>query len=75
MNRGGLTEESSKAMSQPRSDAQGRPIRFDPRTPQGTPAPATQHAPAPKAAGSEAADTDMPSGPVRTVGPPFVPAR
>ena len=70
-----VTEESSKAMAQPRSDAQGRPIRFDPRTPQGTPAPATQPAPAPKAAGSEAADTDMPSGPVRTVGPPFVPAR
>ncbi len=67
-----VTEESSRAMAQPRTDAQGRPIRVDARTSQGAPAPAAQ--PAPHAAAPEPADTDMPSGPVRTVGPPYVPS-
>jgi hypothetical protein len=68
-----VTEERSKAMAQPRNDAQGRPTRVDARTPQGASGAAAQ--PTPSAAASEPVDTDMPSGPVRTVGPTFVPAR
>lgn len=65
-----VTEERSRAMAQPRMDAQGRPIRVDARAPLG----ATGATPGPPA-GSETADADTSSGPVRTVGPPFVPAR
>ncbi|CAL8973394.1 hypothetical protein RHODGE_RHODGE_03775 [Rhodoplanes serenus] len=60
-----VTEERSKAMSQPRTDAQGRPIRAD-RRPAGPGTPAGQTGEAPPAA-------DAARGPVRTVGPTFVP--
>lgn len=80
-----VTEERSRAMAQPRTDAQGRPIRADARAPQGaagataaqpgaTAQPARADASATPGASAKA-DADIPSGPVRTVGPPFVPAR
>ena len=74
------TEEQAKALSQPRTDAQGRPIRIEaaPRVPprgnvtpvQASPLPATT--PAPAAEGSEQPD---PKRQVRTVGPTYLPGR
>jgi hypothetical protein len=65
-----VTEERSKAMAQPRTDAQGRPIRAD-RKP-ATPAPAATAAPA----GATPAPTADGAGPqMRTVGPTFVPSQ
>ncbi len=66
-----VTEERSKAMAQPRNDAQGRPIRVDASKPVAGPG-ATPPGTPPSAG---AADSDAPTGPVRTVGPTFVPAR
>lgn len=61
-----VTEERSKAMAQPR-DAQGRPVKPDSR--KATPvAGASDQRIAP-------ATTDIPTGEIRAVGPPFVPAR
>lgn len=66
-----VTEERAKAMAQPR-DAQGRPIRLDPRKPDapGTPAPTGTSGAAP---GPEASADSKPQ--IRTVGPTFVPPR
>jgi hypothetical protein len=62
-----VTPERAKSLAQPR-DAQGRPIKPDTRTP----ATATPAAP-PAADGSDSATP--PKGPVRSVGPIFVPSR
>jgi len=62
-----VTPERAKSFAQPR-DAQGRPIKPDSRTP----AAATPVAP-PAADGSDSATP--PKGPVRSVGPIFVPSR
>jgi uncharacterized protein DUF2865 len=62
-----VTEERSKAMAQPRNDAQGRPVRVEARS--DTPQP-----PATPAASEPAESEPLPS-PARMVGPPFVPAR
>ncbi len=62
-----VTEESSKAMAQPRNDAQGRPI---PSAGGASTAP-PQAAPS----GSGSGDSELLPAPVRTVGPPFVPAK
>jgi len=62
-----VTEESSKAMAQPRNDAQGRPI---PNAGGASTAP-PQAAPSDSGSG----DSELLPAPVRTVGPPFVPAK
>jgi hypothetical protein len=71
-----VNEERARALSQPQTDAQGKPIR--PVTPARPNAPAAKGA-AP-AAGAKAADEKPPEGepgkrPVRTVGPTFLPVR
>ncbi|RAI43994.1 DUF2865 domain-containing protein [Rhodoplanes roseus] len=64
-----VTEERSKAMAQPRTDAQGRPIRTE-RKP-GTPAPAGAAAPS-----ADASPTEEPrTGQIRSVGPTYVPGQ
>jgi hypothetical protein len=83
------TEEQARALSQPRIDAQGRPIRLEaaPRLPvagvpprgtnitpvQAAPLPAVTPAPAPATA--EGAEQPDPKRQVRTVGPTFLPGR
>lgn len=62
-----VTEERSKAMAQPRTDAQGRPIRAE-RKPAAA-APAGAGAPTADAAAGDAART------IRNVGPTFVPGQ
>jgi hypothetical protein len=67
-----VTEESSKAMTQPQNAEQGRPIPNAGSA--ATPQPQSQ----PKASGSAdsgSGDTELLPAPVRTVGPPFVPAK
>jgi hypothetical protein len=68
-----VTEESAKVMSQPRTDAQGRPIR-PARPGQSQPAATTQP---PPAAQSEGATDTPPPGKrtIRQVGPVFIPVR
>lgn len=78
-----VTEERSRAMAQPRADAQGRPIKSDARAaPQGATgatgavgAPTAAETPTATVVGSASAEPDLLPGPVRSVGPPFVPAR
>lgn len=60
-----VTEERAKKLSQPRLDASGKPVKADPRAAGAAPA---EQLPA-------AADDEPPKGKVRTVGPPFFPAR
>jgi hypothetical protein len=72
-----VNEERARQLSQPRVDAQGRPIRPEPRStrpdPRGVAKPATPvAAAAPAAEGSAEPD---PNRPVRSVGPTFLPAR
>jgi uncharacterized protein DUF2865 len=62
-----VTPERAKALSQPR-DAQGRPIRVDTRNQKSA-------APTAPAADSGVPPADIPKGPIRTVGPTFVPSR
>jgi Protein of unknown function (DUF2865) len=66
-----VTDDKSRSMSQQRFDAQGRPIKPDPRNATATPQPG--------AATDPAAASDPASEPgkrtVRAVGPTFVPAR
>jgi hypothetical protein len=67
-----VTSDRAKALSQPRTDAQGRPIRNQP------PAQAAQPAAAPPPADAAAADQgsgDAPKRSVRSVGPTFYPVR
>ena len=59
-----VTPERAKAMSQPR-DTQGRPVRQDSK--KGAAAPSADSAATPT--------PDVPKGPIRTVGPTFVPSR
>ena len=69
-----VNEQKAKALSQPRVDAQGRPIRQDPRaTKPGAPPPP----PAADNSGDTSSDTPTDPGKrtVRSVGPTFVPAR
>jgi hypothetical protein len=92
-----VTEEQAKLLSQPRTDAQGKPVRLDPNsarasppstaTPKSSarpsnnaaplPAPKnTNAAPAPAApAAAPTAEEDPSKRKVRTVGPPYLPAR
>jgi hypothetical protein len=71
------TEEQAKALSQPRMDAQGKPIKPD-TTSRGQPKNANA-APAPTAAGTppatETVEDDPSKRKVRAVGPVFIPAR
>jgi hypothetical protein len=73
------TEEQAKALSQPRLDAQGKPIRNpNPAMPRGANATTVQAAPLPSTASapSEAATEEDPSKrKVRTVGPTYLPGR
>ena len=65
------TEEQAKALSQPRLDAQGKPIKPDPKA-KGAAAPiAAAAAPEPAAPVEE----DLSKRKVRAVGPVFLPAR
>jgi hypothetical protein len=75
-----VTEERAKQLSQPRFDAQGKPVKPDPARP--APSDAASAAPAQAAAGAEtapAADDKPEDAPgkrkVRAVGPAFYPAR
>jgi hypothetical protein len=82
-----VTEEKAKLLSQPRLDAQGKPVRLDPNPVKPAPAePAPKSASAApakaKAAPAPAAPPPAPAAEeatgtrkVRTVGPPFLPAR
>jgi hypothetical protein len=66
-----VNEQRSKALSQPRFDAQGKPIRQQPAKPGAPAAPAdTAIAPA-----SDPTPADAGKRTVRNVGPTFVPAR
>ncbi len=64
-----MTEQNARRLSQPRTGADGKPIRTDPRAKPGATA----------AAGDSAAetqpDTDTGNRTVRPVGPTFLPAR
>ena len=62
-----VTEQNAKQLSQPRTGADGKPIRRDPRAPASAPAP-VQPAEAP-------ATAEPGKREVRTVGPTFLPAR
>ncbi len=69
------TEEQAKALSQPRVDAQGKPISRPGRPgARNATAPAVQQA-APAGAPSEAAEEDPSKRKVRTVGPTYLPSR
>ena len=81
-----VSEERARLMSQPRFDAQGKPIRPEPRAnarpdqKAADPRAAKSAAPAPAAAvnaapADEAPDKPDPKRPVRAVGPTFIPAR
>jgi hypothetical protein len=81
-----VTEERSRQLSQPRLDAQGKPIALDPGAGRQAPAPKTSpksNSSAPAAdAGKDAApaaeetpDQDLSKRKVRSVGPAFYPAR
>jgi hypothetical protein len=74
-----VNEQRARQMSQPRVDAQGRPIRPEPRAaakpdpkavPNAAPAPTVDAAP-----NNEAPDKPDPKRTVRAVGPTFIPAR
>ncbi len=64
-----VNEQRARQMSQPRVDAQGRPIRPDPRAPQRSTAPAS------RSAAPQAEIAPDPNRKVRTVGPTFYPVR
>jgi len=64
-----VTEERAKQMSQPQTDAQGKPLKPPPK---GT--PAAQPAAANAAPGADPGETDPSKRRVRTVGPTFLPA-
>ena len=75
-----VTEERAKQLSQPRFDAQGKPVKPDPARP--APSDAASAAPAQAAAGAEttpAGDDKPEDAPgkrkVRAVGPAFYPVR
>jgi hypothetical protein len=71
-----VNEERARSMSQPRVDAQGKPIRPDPRmTTRQTPARAATPAAAPASAAQQPSEKPDPNRPVRAVGPTFLPAR
>lgn len=76
-----VNEQRARTLSQPRIDAQGRPIKVDTR-PLGKPDPKAVQSAAPAAAAplADAAGKDAPEKPdpnrkVRAVGPTFIPAR
>jgi hypothetical protein len=68
-----VNEQRAKALSQPKVDAQGRPIKQDPRASKPGAAPAAT----PSADTSTDTPSDTPDGKraVRSVGPTFVPVR
>ena len=72
-----VNEERAKLLSQPQTDAQGKPIKPPPPTRASAPAPKGKAAaPVDAAAEDKAADGDHPvKRQVRTVGPTFLPVR
>ncbi len=68
-----VDDQRAKLLSQPRVDAQGRPIKIDPRTGK------SNQPPSPKstntASANEGAEAPDPNRKVRPVGPTFLPAR
>lgn len=77
-----VNEERAKQLSQPQTDAQGKPIKQPPPPRGGAAAPASTKATTPSAAiGQDAAAVDAPADTepgkrhVRTVGPPFIQAQ
>jgi hypothetical protein len=80
-----VNEQRSRQMSQPRVDAQGRPIAPPPPAPRSAtraatpgaaaPAQAPAAAPAPEAKSEEPPQKPDPNRPVRAVGPTFLPGR
>jgi len=74
-----VTEERAKALSQPKVDAQGRPVRPDPKAASGKPDPkAAANAPATVTDSGGAAETAPEKNgkrTVRSVGPNFYPVR
>jgi hypothetical protein len=74
-----VNEQRARAMSQPRLDAQGRPIKVDPRA-NAAPAPKASQAAAAPATNVAPVDDTPPDKPdpnrvVRSVGPTFIPAK
>jgi hypothetical protein len=70
-----VTEERSRQLSQPRFDAQGRPVSVDAGSVKpGTPVPAAIAAP-PAAPAADKAEADPSKRKIRAVGPAFLPAR
>jgi hypothetical protein len=66
-----VNEERARTLSQPQTDAQGKPIR-----PPARPAPAAKGTPAPAAPATASEENSEPGKrPVRTVGPTFIPGR
>ncbi len=68
-----VTEDRAKQLSQPRVDAQGKPIRPDPRAT--TPRPGTAPAPAEQPAAQASPNEDPAKRQIRSVGPNFYPVR
>jgi hypothetical protein len=67
------TEEQAKALSQPRTDAQGKPIKPEPKGKNANAVPAAVAASAPAGAAVEPAEEDPSKRKVRAVGPVFIP--
>jgi hypothetical protein len=70
-----VNEQRAKALSQPRVDAQGRPIKQDTRPTKPGSAPAVTGAPAPDTTTSDAPVPDAGKRTIRSVGPTFIPVR
>ncbi len=68
-----VTEDRAKQLSQPRVDAQGRPIRNDPRA--NAPRQGAAPAPAEQTATQASPNEDPAKRQIRTVGPNFYPVR
>jgi hypothetical protein len=76
-----VNEQSARTLSQPRLDAQGKPIKPDPRA-NARPGPIAAKTAAPASAATDKSapadavpDKPDPKRPVRSVGPTFIPAR
>jgi uncharacterized protein DUF2865 len=77
-----VNEQRARQLSQPRVDAQGKPVKTDPTTARPAANPSQAAAPAPPSAANastapvtETPDKRDPNRPVRAVGPTFIPAR
>jgi hypothetical protein len=70
-----VNEQRAKALSQPKVDAQGRPIKQDTRPAKPGSAPAVTGAPAPDTTTSDTPVPDSGKRSIRSVGPTFIPVR